>query len=387
MVLSLNSVNAFCMGNAPATYVQQTSKVTSEIKYKPRYHTIAHRILELESEAATVDDSMYQLLDTLIDEAKAKIPRTAISEDRNERRKQVESILLTIDDILIRHNFIYPRDRKEDWTLLLCDGLTPKTLKGSELEEILAQRHNTRRVGRINRDKPFYLVDCDTASYLYLGIGEVLELPLSMIDLPEHNFIRWSFDPQSYLNWETMYGNFRSNYEYRLFLGDDDLAEELYNRRVYLVAMSPQDVMGYCYSARALKWEKPELKNYRRATEDYETSIRMYPRTPFAFNNLAWILATCPDAKFRSGQKAISLSQQAVSIYPDHAEYIDTLAAAYAEAGNFEKAVEIENRAYALEPRALFLDLIKAYGQRKTYVQFDTEKNQNGFALKNQSRH
>jgi len=79
------------------------------------------------------------------------------------------------------------------------------------------------------------------------------------------------------LNWETMYGSFRSNSEYRLFIGNDDLAEELYNRRVYLVAMTPQDVMGYCYGARGIKWEK--LKNDRRAIEDYETSIKLYPRT------------------------------------------------------------------------------------------------------------
>lgn len=112
----------------------------------------------------------------------------------------------------------------------------------------------------------------------------------------------------------------------------------------------------------------------------------MYPRTPFAFNNLARLLATAPEAKIRNAKRAINLSQHAVSIHPGHANYLDTLAAAYAEAGHFQRAVEIEKHAYELEPKELYAKLIAAYRQRKTYVQFTAENSANESSNRNSER-
>ena len=60
-----------------------------------------------------------------------------------------------------------------------------------------------------------------------------------------------------------------------------------------------------------------------------------------AQNDLAWLLATCPDNSVRNGQKAVELAQQAVQLSNGRSpEILDTLAAAYAEAGRFHEAVE-----------------------------------------------
>lgn len=61
--------------------------------------------------------------------------------------------------------------------------------------------------------------------------------------------------------------------------------------------------------------------------------------TPDVLNNLAWLLATCPDAQVRDGPEAIRLAQRACEgdAWRSSA-YIDTLAAAHAEAGNFAEA-------------------------------------------------
>src|SRR6266404_1991655 len=68
-----------------------------------------------------------------------------------------------------------------------------------------------------------------------------------------------------------------------------------------------------------------------------------------ALNDLAWFLAVCPDAKFRDGTNAVACGEKAVAATDrKNLSYLDTLAAAYAEAGRFAKAISITKEALAL---------------------------------------
>jgi len=70
-----------------------------------------------------------------------------------------------------------------------------------------------------------------------------------------------------------------------------------------------------------------------------EAAIRLAPDWPLPFNNLAWILATQPEPQFRNGPEATHLAQRAVTLTGENPRMLDTLAAAYAEAGQFADAV------------------------------------------------
>jgi len=68
-----------------------------------------------------------------------------------------------------------------------------------------------------------------------------------------------------------------------------------------------------------------------------------------AHNNLAWLLATCPDASLRDGSRAVELARKAEQLAgSSHPEVLDTLAAAYAEAGQFSEAIETAKKALQL---------------------------------------
>ncbi len=66
-----------------------------------------------------------------------------------------------------------------------------------------------------------------------------------------------------------------------------------------------------------------------------------------ARNNLAWILATYPDSLLRDGDRALALIRPLALLYEDW-QHLDTLAAAYAETGEFDKAAEAQEKALAL---------------------------------------
>jgi len=68
----------------------------------------------------------------------------------------------------------------------------------------------------------------------------------------------------------------------------------------------------------------------------------------FAANNIAWLLATHPDASLRDGAQAVALAERAVQLTAGtDAGVLDTLAAAYAEAGRFDSAAATARRALA----------------------------------------
>lgn len=71
------------------------------------------------------------------------------------------------------------------------------------------------------------------------------------------------------------------------------------------------------------------------------------PNDAEAMNNLAWLLATAADPEHRHPEEALTLAQRACADRPGQAAFLDTLAAAYAGNGDFERAIETARRALA----------------------------------------
>jgi tetratricopeptide (TPR) repeat protein len=108
------------------------------------------------------------------------------------------------------------------------------------------------------------------------------------------------------------------------------------------VAMQPDDA-GF-HSALANAFLKKRL--YKDAITEYEHAARLDPQDPLARSNLAWLLATSPDASIRDGTRAVKLAQQAVQLSGGKdPTYLRTLAAACAESGRFTDAQQAARRA------------------------------------------
>jgi protein O-mannosyl-transferase len=108
------------------------------------------------------------------------------------------------------------------------------------------------------------------------------------------------------------------------------------------LSIQPDDAEAHTSLANALL-RKGSL---REAMDHYEKAIAAPVPSIFALNNLAWILSTCPDASYRNGPRAVVLAKAAVQFSKGKvATFIRTLAAAQAETGRCNDAIESAGRA------------------------------------------
>jgi len=90
-----------------------------------------------------------------------------------------------------------------------------------------------------------------------------------------------------------------------------------------------------------------EMGLYQQAIEDLHRVATSSPESAVYANALAWLLATCPDAKIHDGKEAVRFALKAVNI-DRNAQYLDTLAAAQARKGDFKQAIETQQAALDL---------------------------------------
>ena len=95
------------------------------------------------------------------------------------------------------------------------------------------------------------------------------------------------------------------------------------------------------------------LGKYAESLKEFDYLVSLHPRNVTlarVMSYRAWLRATCPNASFRNGQQAVKDAKAACSIMVWKDEHmIDTLAAAYAETGDFNSAVQYASQALAVK--------------------------------------
>jgi tetratricopeptide (TPR) repeat protein len=129
----------------------------------------------------------------------------------------------------------------------------------------------------------------------------------------------------------------------------------------------------YAFAFRERGVAHRNLKHFEKALADYESALRLDPKYSTVMADKAWLLATCPEERFRDGKKAVELARRANEL-SDYkiASHFSALAAAQAEAGDFKEAVRWQQKVldspdYMKQFGKLARERMKLYEAEKPY--------------------
>jgi tetratricopeptide (TPR) repeat protein len=149
-------------------------------------------------------------------------------------------------------------------------------------------------------------------------------------------------------------------------IGQLDKASADYDR---VTRLNPTDANDYRFRGFA-HFAKG---NYKAAAFDLEKAVQLSPRDYDALLALAEFQATCPEDSLRNGKEALEKSLRACELSRwQSPDVVGTLAAAYAELGDFDRAVKYETQAinmkgvYALMLKKM-QERLDLYRQHKPY--------------------
>ena len=307
--------------------------ITNEVK--PIEATMAYTLFTTEKSVRSVPPDAEGLLRSAIDDATKMAANAA---PHPETREQALMAFEAIQLALIKHNFLQPPEQK-DWPQTIGIALTPHSFPPDELRQILSFSPNARRRANLDPAKPFYYVDCDMGSQFFLAVGERLGWDIRLVELPQHNFVRWHLSNSTKINWDWVAGSSIEDDSYR---GAVSPAEDIRYGTLYLRSLEPAQARAYYLGLIG-----SEATNPSEAERLLQEAIAILPNHPLTQNNLAWLYATHAEFAKTKSSLAVHYSLAAWSTQPDHGNFADTAACSLAANGNKTLAVTIEQ--FAIE--------------------------------------
>jgi tetratricopeptide (TPR) repeat protein len=134
------------------------------------------------------------------------------------------------------------------------------------------------------------------------------------------------FDPKFARAWSNRGNAYAGLHQYEKALADYSKAIELDPK--FATAWSNR---GVAYT---------HLGQWDKAVADLSRILELAPDNAEPHNDLAWFLATCPDAKVRDPGRAVELAKRAVELSPKEGNYWNTLGVAHYRAGDWKPCIE-----------------------------------------------
>lgn len=344
--------------------------------YQRQYDTIAHQSLDLEKESGfEVRDSQYQVLDRLISQIIDKLSaHYGIKSFKQQKgsyvlkgtpynEKDAEVILSIIDQTLTENNYLHRNSH-----------LLSNTLTGTKLDNDLKQiirdkghlilsrdhakqidisdyvnnperevalktflKENSDKVTHISKhlNEIFHYTDCHNTTTIYLAVGEILQLPLFAVNIPNHSFLRWKINENEYIDWEETRGKRSNEYSYSQLSGVS-LSDPVVKNGVYFKSLSSEKtlfirhvIIGNILIQKGMisRYRQEITTYYKRAITHFEKALRYNPQFLVAHNNIGMAYERLGDIshKFQARQYyniTLEEYQKAYEAYPGNSNFL-----------------------------------------------------------------
>jgi hypothetical protein len=312
MNLKSNIVKALILYFSLSSFCYSQSNNQPSIQKK---ETIAHNLLNLEfrflEKTKSFEDSLTSVLNKIIYNSTNKI-RTHLSKDNIYTKKKAIEILKIISNEIKNNDF--------------------------------SRGYDIHNISQMITEKKF---DCDTGSILYLAISEVNELPIYMVEVPLHNFVRFYYDKGEYINWDVNHSKVISDSEY-LENYSSDIPESVKYR--YLQPMTQRNVKAFFYSLLDRVVFGTSISNQMEAKKYFDIAIQERPYSPITTLNYVWFILNSEALNSNKSDLEDALIN-AIRLYEMINEdtfkretYLEIISWAYLANGYTKQAEEIRNK-------------------------------------------
>lgn len=295
---------------------------------KPIESTMAFELLMLEAGVRTLPPDAVKLFQEAITDATEAALRT---NRHPQTRADALAVLEAIQLALVKHNFLQPANRT-DWPDTIGIAFTPRKWTPAAL----GQASSFGSLPFIDRTKPYYYVDCDMGAELVMAVGQRLGWDMRLVEIPEHNFVRWHLSDSIKVNWDWTHWASLDDSRYRAVIGS---VEDVRLRELYLRSFEFKEARSYYLGLIASKADKP-----MDAERLFQEAVAVLPHHPLTLNNFAWLYATRAEFNKQKLKTAVAVAYGlgAWSMQPNDGNIADTVACALVANGSNVLAAEVE---------------------------------------------
>ncbi|ADB16881.1 TPR repeat-containing protein [Pirellula staleyi DSM 6068] len=171
------------------------------------------------------------------------------------------------------------------------------------------------------------------------------------------------------------------NAEYRLQLASYYVADKRPRKAIEVLDQLIENDAANSEALRVRGDALLSIGKHKEAIADYEKALSVEPDDTGVLNNLAWVMATSKDDSVRNSKRSIELGMKACELTKfEKAHILSTLAAGYAEAGDWENAIKWSTKAVEAgdgdEVKDQLKEELEFYKQKKPWREMqETEEN------------